>query len=214
MLNLRVLVIDDEPAIARALRPSLQGHGFDVATAGTGADGLAQLEEFNPDLILLDLGLPDINGVELARQLRGRTAAPIIVLSVHDAEQDKIAALDSGADDYVTKPFGMGELLARIRVALRHSQDRAGISAPVQSVAVGDVVLDAVKHSVTVRGEPVHLSPTEFNLLDVLMRNAGKLVIGHAPHPSAQGVGARVRGRYAAPARLHRPTAIEDRGAS
>jgi two-component system, OmpR family, KDP operon response regulator KdpE len=172
--NTRVLVIDDEPAIARVLRPALQGHGFEVATASTGTDSLAQLDTFAPDVILLDLGLPDIDGVDLAARLRQRTTAPIIVLSVRDAEQDKIAALDNGADDYVTKPFGMGELMARIRVALRHA-DPGTATAPSE-IAVGDVLLDIARHGVSVRGAPVHLSPTEFKLLEVLMRNAGKLV--------------------------------------
>ena len=176
MYGRRVLIIDDEPAIARALKPALEGHGFKVVTAPTGADGLAQVDAFQPDLILLDLGLPDIDGVDLAGQIRAQTPAPIIVLSVRDAEQDKIAALDKGADDYLTKPFGMGELMARIRVALRHRRDGTASSPDTGSITVGAITLDPEKHTVTVSGEPVHLSPTEFNLLRVLMRNAGKLV--------------------------------------
>ncbi len=176
MPDVRVLVIDDEPAIARALRPSLQGHGFAVSTVDNGADGLAQVVSFSPDVILLDLGLPDVDGVELAKRLRERTEAPIIVLSVRDAESDKIAALDNGADDYLTKPFGMGELLARIRVALRHrGQAQREEPAPSQ-IVIGDVALDLDRHELKVRGSPVHLSPTEFSLLEMLMRHAGKLV--------------------------------------
>lgn len=175
----RVLIIDDEPAIARVLRPALQGYNFEVSTAATGAEGLAQLESFKPDLILLDLGLPDTDGVSLAAALRGRSATPIIVLSVRDAEQDKIAALDNGADDFVTKPFSMGELMARVRVALRHAQHGVTALAPVQQIKIGNMLLDLARHQLTVGGTPVHLSPTEFNLLEVLMRNAGRLVTHH-----------------------------------
>ena len=168
------MIIDDEPAIARALRPALQGHGFSVVTATSGAAGLAQIAAFDPDLILLDLGLPDIDGQHLLAELRRNTAAPVIVLSVRGAERDKILALDNGADDYLTKPFGIGELLARMRVALRHAQ--SGPAAPQGPLAVGDLVLDPVGHTVTHRSAPVHLSPTEFNLLELLMHNAGKVV--------------------------------------
>lgn len=174
--RLRVLIIDDEPAIARVLRPSLQGHSFTVATADTGGEGLAQVESFAPDLILLDLGLPDIDGVELTAELRERTSVPIIVLSVRDAEKDKVAALDNGANDYLTKPFSMGELMARIRAALRQYGQISSTSAPPQPVAIGDISLDHMRHELRVRGSLVHLSPTEFNLLEMLMLNAGKLV--------------------------------------
>ena len=172
----RVLIIDDELAIARALRPALRGHGFEVATASTGAEGHAQIETFQPDLILLDLGLPDIDGVELTAELRQRTDAPIIVLSVRDAERDKIAALDNGANDYVTKPFSMGELIARIRVALRPLAQMPPSSSAPRRLSIGDLVLDQEQHEVIIRGSPVHLSPTEFSLLETLMLNAGKLV--------------------------------------
>lgn len=182
----RVLLIDDEPAMAKALRPLLQGRGFGVAVAETGAEGLALLEGFAPDLILLDLGLPDIGGVELTKEVRRRTPVPIIILSVHDTEQEKVAALDNGADDYLTKPFGFQELLARIRVALRHAratQDEAigssvssAGSLPRYQIQVGDVALDTERYEVTVRGATTHLTPTEFKLLELLMRNAGKLV--------------------------------------
>lgn len=176
MPKLRALIIDDEPAIARALRPALQGHDFEVATAATGAEGMSQLESFRPDLILLDLGLPDVDGVDLAAQLRLHTSAPIIVLSVRDAERDKIAALDNGANDYVTKPFGMGELMARIRVALRSVAQASQVAPADRKLAVGELVLAPEQHEVTVRGALVHLSPTEFNLLETMMRNAGKLI--------------------------------------
>lgn len=175
MRDVRVLIIDDEPAIARALRPALEGHQFTVATAPTAADGLAQLESFGPDLLLLDLGLPDADGVALAAELRRRTAAPIIVLSVRDGERDKIAALDNGADDYVTKPFSMGELMARIRAALRHNPQQPSVTTS-QKIRVGDLALDVERHELTVRGSAVHLSPTEFNLLQTFMSHVGKLI--------------------------------------
>ena len=172
----RVLVIDDELAISRALRPALQGHAFTVRLAETGLEGLAQIESFGPDLILLDLGLPDIDGVELTSQLRERTDAPIIILSVRDSESQKIAALDNGADDYVTKPFGIGELMARIRVALRQRSRVEPAHAMLGQVSIGTLTLDLARHELRVKGTPVHLSPTEFNLLEVLMHNAGRLV--------------------------------------
>jgi two-component system, OmpR family, KDP operon response regulator KdpE len=176
MRDLRVLIIDDEPAIARALRPALQGHNFTVATADTGRAGLSYVESFAPDLILLDLGLPDLDGVEVARELRKLTSVPIIVLSVRDGEKDKIAALDGGANDYVTKPFGIGELMARIRVAVRHQGQAVSASTPSQLIGIGDLSLDRERHELRVRGLSVHLSPTEYNLLETLMLNAGKLV--------------------------------------
>jgi two-component system KDP operon response regulator KdpE len=137
---------------------------------------VTQLDSFSPDLILLDLGLPDIDGVELAAQLRSRTTAPIIVLSVRDSEHDKVSALDNGANDYLTKPFGMGELMARIRVALRPVAQLPQTPSAARRFTVGEITLDADRHEVVVRGAPVHLSPTEFNLLEVLMLNAGKLL--------------------------------------
>jgi two-component system KDP operon response regulator KdpE len=175
MREIRVLIVDDEPAIGRALRPALQGHGFTVALAATGAEGLAQATAFSPDVVLLDLGLPDIDGQQVLGALRQRSAAPVIILSVRGAERDKIAALDHGADDYLTKPFGIGELLARIRVALRHRQPPPA-TALHEPLVVGVLTLDPAGHTVTRRGTPVHLSPTEFNLLELLMRNAGKVV--------------------------------------
>jgi two-component system KDP operon response regulator KdpE len=171
----RVLIIDDEPAIARALRPALQGHGFQVAVAPTAAEGLAEIARFQPDLILLDLGLPDMEGLAALGVLRQYTAVPIIILSVRGAERDKIAALDRGADDYLTKPFSIGELLARLRVALRHTRLAPAAAAP-GPILVGDLLLDPAAHTVTMRGVPVHLSPTEWNLLEVLARHAGRLV--------------------------------------
>jgi two-component system KDP operon response regulator KdpE len=158
------------------LRPALEGHNFSVALAPTGAAGLLQVEDFGPDIILLDLGLPDIDGVDLTRQLREITDAPIIVLSVRDAERDKIGALDNGANDYVTKPFSIGELLARIRAALRTHHNARAESTSKSHLLIGDLILDAKRHEVSVKGSLVHLSPTEFNLLELLMRHAGQIV--------------------------------------
>lgn len=179
MRSPRVLIVDDEPAIARALRPALAGHDFEVATASTGTEGLDLLDSFIPDLVLLDLSLPDVDGIELTVQIRERSAVPIIILSVRGADRDKIAALDRGADDYLTKPFSMGELMARVRVALRHHRQREDAQlagAPSAPIKIGDLVVDVGRHAVTLKGEPVHLSPTEFNLLEMLARNAGKVV--------------------------------------
>lgn len=176
MRKLRVLVVDDEPAIARVLRPALMGHGLEVSTASTGTEGLEQLETFMPDLILLDLGLPDADGINLTRAIRECSTAPIIVLSVRGADRDKIAALDSGADDYLTKPFSIGELMARIRVALRHSQEAPHSSQSSGPITAGDLVIDLDRHIVTLRREQVHLSPTEFNLLEELARNPGRVI--------------------------------------
>jgi two-component system KDP operon response regulator KdpE len=176
MRELKVLVIDDEPAIARALRPALEGHGFAVTTASSGAEALADVEKFTPDLILLDLGLPDVDGVDLTADLRKQTHAPIIILSVRGADSDKISALDNGADDYLTKPFSMGELMARIRVVLRRMQEAGTATPEPQPISIDGIALDPGRHTVTVNGSPVHLSPTEFQLLETLMRNAGRLV--------------------------------------
>jgi two-component system, OmpR family, KDP operon response regulator KdpE len=174
MRNVRVLIVDDEPAIARALHPALKGHEFDASTASTGADALAQISVLEPDIILLDLGLPDMDGIELTGELRKLTNAPIIVLSVRGADKDKIDALDSGADDYLTKPFSIGELLARIRVALRH-REMNETTTPPEPLITGDLMVDVEGHRVTLKGEPVRLSPTEFNLLETLVRNTGKV---------------------------------------
>src|SRR5918911_3711440 len=149
MRDLRVLIVDDEPAIARALRPALEGHGFAVVTASSGAEAIARVaaeEEAPLQLILLDLGLPDIDGVDLAARLRRLTGAPIIVLSVRGADRDKIAALDNGADDYLTKPFSIGELMARVRVALRRVGQAAPASAAPQPIAIGGVVAHPPRH--------------------------------------------------------------------
>jgi two-component system KDP operon response regulator KdpE len=168
----RVLVVDDEPQIRRALAVNLRARGYDVDFAGTGRDALGQAAAMHPDVVLLDLGLPDIDGTEVVRGLRGWSQVPIIVLSVRDAEPDKVAALDSGADDYVTKPFGMDELLARLRAALRRHQPTP--EEPV--VATTDFVIDLAAARVTRDGDEVHLTPTEWALLEQLVRNPGRLL--------------------------------------
>ncbi|HUL85885.1 MAG TPA: response regulator transcription factor [Actinomycetota bacterium] len=170
---MKVLVVDDEPQIRRALRTSLEAHGYEVATVGTGDEGVVSAAEVQPDLVLLDLGLPDMDGTEVIRRIRGFSDVPVIVLSVRELMTDKVAALDAGADDYVTKPFGMEELLARARAALR----RAGPDEPPQpTLLYGDLEIDLARRLVTSAGEPVHLTPTEYALLEALVTNPGKLL--------------------------------------
>jgi two-component system KDP operon response regulator KdpE len=168
----RILAVDDEPQILRALVTNLRARGYDVDIAQTGEAALAIAARKHPDLVVLDLGLPGMDGIEVIQGLRGWTSVPIIVLSVREQERDKVAALDAGADDYVTKPFGMDELLARLRAALRRS-------APAEEEAVvetADFTVDlAAKRVTTSKGE-VRLTPTEWHVVEVLVRNAGKLV--------------------------------------
>ena len=169
----RVLVVDDEPQILRALRINLRVRHYEVDTAATGAEALTAAGRHPPDLVLLDLGLPDLEGVEVIEGLRGWTQAPIIVLSGRADSTDKVEALDAGADDYVTKPFGMEELLARMRAALR----RASPAADEPVVRLGGLVIDLAAKTVTADGDgTVRLTPTEWHLLEVLLRNPGKLL--------------------------------------
>jgi two-component system KDP operon response regulator KdpE len=172
--EVHVLVIDDEPQIRRALRTILTAHHFRVSLASCGEEGLAMATSLQPDLIILDLGLPDMDGVEVCRRLREWSQIPILVLSVRDRERDKVIALDHGADDYLTKPFGIEELLARIRVALRHTAQSPSISTKL--VRNGDVVIDLVNQIVTKRGEEVRLTSTEYKLLAYLAHHAGKVL--------------------------------------
>ena len=170
----RILVIEDETSIRRFLRISLETHGFSVCESNTAEAGLRQAVSTPPDAVILDLGLPDADGLDVIQRLREWTVIPIIVLSARGRESDKVAALDAGADDYLTKPFGVGELLARIRVALRHA---AGRTPTVESVfQLGELTVDLARRTVTVAGTPVHLTPTEYRLLAVLVRNAGKVI--------------------------------------
>ncbi len=167
----RILVVDDEPQILRALRTSLRGAGYDVETAETAEGALTALAVNPPDAVILDLVLPDGRGTDVCRELRTWSRVPVIVLSVVGEEDDKVAALDAGADDYVTKPFGIDELLARLRAALRRGEPSAD---PV--VELGDLRIDLEKRAVSVAGRPVQLTPHEFSLLRVLARDPGKLL--------------------------------------
>jgi two-component system KDP operon response regulator KdpE len=169
----RVLVVDDEPQIVRALRINLQARKYDVDTAPDGASALHAAARRHPDLVVLDLGLPDMDGIEVIRGLRGWTVIPIIVLSGRVDSHDKVAALDAGADDYVTKPFGVDELLARIRAVTRRNQ-QAGNGGAV--IGIGDVSVDLGARSVTRDGTDIRLSPTEWRLLEYLVRHPGTLL--------------------------------------
>lgn len=159
----------------RFLRGSLSTHGYRLVESTSGKDGLAQAAARSPDVILLDLGLPDFDGLEVTKRLREWTKIPIIVLSARGQDEDKINALDAGADDYLTKPFSVGELLARIRVALRHATG-TGASSDEPMFELGDIRVDLAKRQVLVGGDEVHLTPTEYKLLTVLIRHAGRVV--------------------------------------
>jgi two-component system, OmpR family, KDP operon response regulator KdpE len=172
LFGLKVLVVDDEIAIQRFLRVALNGQGFIVSEANTGQMALSSVTLNRPDLIVLDLGLPDIDGVEVTRRIREWSKIPIIILSVREQEEDKIAALDAGADDYLTKPFGMGELLARIRTVMRRQTTTN--SEPVFSI--GELVVDRANRLVTVKGSEVQLTPTEYDILRTLITYAGKVL--------------------------------------
>lgn len=170
-----ILLIEDEPQMQRFLRIILQGHGFHLIESPTGQEGLVQAATRTPDIVLLDLGLPDIDGLEVTRRLREWSDVPIIVISAREQEQDKIKALDSGADDYLTKPFGAGELLARIRVALRHRAMRqAGQKEP--AFVLDNLRVDLTQRQVFLNEKEVHLTPIEYKLLTVLIKNAGRVV--------------------------------------
>lgn len=169
----RILVVDDEPQIQRFLRPALNAAGYDVVEAGTGADALKAVATTAPDLLILDLGLPDMDGKEVISQLRAWSNIPIIILSARDRESEKIAALDLGADDYVEKPFGIGELTARIRTALRHKNHEIG---HVTEINVDGLEIDIARRLVTRDGAAVKLTPKEYDLLALLARHAGRVV--------------------------------------
>jgi len=176
--SLRVLLVDDEVSIQRAVSPLLRSRGYDVDVAGTGADALKIAAERMPDLIVLDLGLPDIDGAEVCRRIRGESATPIIVLSARGAEADKVNALELGADDYVTKPFGADELVARIKVALRRVA--AASDGPAGRLRVGDLTVDYDRHRVLRGADEIRLTPKEFDLLAFLARNADKVLTHRA----------------------------------
>lgn len=176
MIGSRILVVDDEPQIRRALRAGLHANGFDVEVAADGESALDMSALHPPDAVILDLGLPGIDGTEVIRRLREWSTVPIIVLSVRGSERDKVLALDAGADDYLTKPFGMEELLARIRVALRHATSRASVEPVLE---FGDLRVDLARRVVTRAGLEIHLTPTEYDLLRELALNAGRVLTHH-----------------------------------
>ncbi|MGC4934721.1 response regulator [Gordonia sp. DT30] len=172
----RVLVVDDEPQLLRALRINLKARGFEVTTAATGASALAAAAKTNPQAVVLDLGLPDIDGFEVLAGLRGWTNVPVIVLSARGEAVDKVAALDAGADDYVTKPFGMEEFVARLRAAIRRGAGSTGETADNPVIDAGAFTVDLGAKEVLRNGQRVHLTPTEWGVLEMLVRNEGKLV--------------------------------------
>jgi two-component system KDP operon response regulator KdpE len=169
----RVLVVDDERQILRFLRPALDAAGYDVVEAETGADALRMATTSAPDIVILDLGLPDMDGKEVVSRLRAWSTIPIIILSARDRESEKIAALDIGADDYIEKPFGIGELTARMRAALRHS---LGKEAVRERIATDGLTIDFVHRLVERDGQPIRLTPKEYDLLALLAKQAGKVV--------------------------------------
>jgi two-component system KDP operon response regulator KdpE len=169
----RVLVVDDEPALVRALGINLRAAGWDVHVATDGAGALAAVPEVRPDVVVLDLGLPDMDGIEVLTGLRGWTTVPVVVLSARQHGEDKVEALDLGADDYVTKPFAMNELLARMRAAVRRAEQESLVDAVLE---VGPLTIDLARKKVRRNGDDVRLSPTEWQFLEILARNVGRLV--------------------------------------
>lgn len=174
----RILVVDDEPALARVLQRNLASRGFDTEVAATGAQAVEAWRRWRPDLIVLDLGLPDVDGIELIREVRASSSVPILVLSAREGERDKVSALDAGADDYVSKPFGVEELLARVRVALRHAaRPERGSEARWEA---GGLAIDFEGRTVSLDGEPVRLTPTEYDLLRALVAHPGRVMTDRA----------------------------------
>lgn len=170
-----ILLIEDEPQMRRFLRVTLQAHGYQLIESATGEDGLLQIATRNPDVVLLDLGLPDIDGLEVTKRLREWSQVPLIVISAREQEEDKVRALDAGADDYLTKPFGAGELLARIRVSLRHmAMQQSGSEEPV--FVLDNLKVDLAKRQVLLDDREIHLTPIEYRLLAILIKHAGKVI--------------------------------------
>jgi two-component system KDP operon response regulator KdpE len=171
----RILIIDDEPQITRVLRAALAAQAYEVRTANDPEEGLQVFRDWPPDLVITDLMMPGMSGVDVCRAIRSRAATPVLVLSVREHERSKVEALDAGADDYVTKPFGIQELLARVRAHLRRAPERE-----TAAIEVGDFVVDSNAHTITVQGKPIHLTPKEFDLLLHLARHAGKVITHRA----------------------------------
>jgi two-component system KDP operon response regulator KdpE len=189
-----ILVVDDEPQIARVLKTTLASRGYDVRTAANGLEALEMFAASPPDLVITDLAMPEMNGLELCQRIRAQGETPIIVLSVRSQEEVKVRALDAGADDYVTKPFSIQELLARVRAQLR----RAALNAPpaLEVQSLGDFVIDAPRHQVTVRGKEVHLTPKQFDLLVFFARHAGAVLTHRALLKAVWGPGAVAQPEY------------------
>jgi two-component system KDP operon response regulator KdpE len=178
----RILVIDDEPQITRVLRAALSAQGYDVRTANDPEEALQVFREWPPDLVITDLMMPVLSGVDVTRSIRTHSATPVLILSVRDHERSKVEALDAGADDYITKPFSIQELLARVRAHLRRAPERT-----TAAVEAGDFVVDATAHTITVLGKPIHLTPKEFDLLLHLARHDGKVMTHRALLTSVWG---------------------------
>jgi two-component system, OmpR family, KDP operon response regulator KdpE len=189
----RVLVVEDEPALARALAINLRSHGWEVVTAADGRSGLDAAATAHPDVVLLDLGLPDLDGTEVISGLRGWTTVPIVVLSARQHGEDKVEALDLGADDYVTKPFAMNELMARLRAAVRRAEE---VAPTPSTVEVGDLVIDLARKRVARHGTDVRLTPTEWAFLELLARNLGRLVPREQVLREVWGPGYEHEGHY------------------
>jgi len=194
-LQSSVLVIEDDPPLQKFLRLTLSNHNYRVIEAANGESGIRHAANDQPDLIILDLGLPDVDGIEVTRRIREWSAIPIIVVSARGKDQDKVAALDAGADDYLTKPFSVSELLARVRVALRHlAAANTETGDPV--FHVGDLIVDVLRHQVTVAGNPVHLTRNEFRLLSVLAKNAGRVMTHRQLLKEVWGPGSAEQSHY------------------
>lgn len=191
-----ILLVDDDPALLRTLRINLRARGHQVLIARDGRSALQAAAEEEPDLVVLDLGLPDIDGVTVLRQLRGYSAVPVVVLSARHSSDDKVEALDLGADDYVTKPFGVEELMARIRAALRHSPAQTSTEADPRIVTTDTLYLDLTNHVARKDGQPVHLTPTEWRMLETLTRRPGALVRQNDLLREVWGTGAEHQSHY------------------
>lgn len=191
-MGARILVIDDELEIRRLLKIGLSAHGYDFAEAATAQEGIYQAAALRPDVIILDMGLPDQEGLEVLRQVREWSQVPVIILSVRGQDQEKVQALDVGADDYLTKPFSVSELMARIRVALRHQANLK--DEPI--VHIGDLMLDFSRRLVKVAGNDIHLTPIEYDLLKILVANAGRVVTHRQLIKAIWGTEAQEQSQY------------------